>query len=182
MIAGGPSQMPAWRNKLQAGMFMAVGLAGVIAGIALVGFQVHNNSRLSSYRSAALCASATDAVTSTGCRYAGRATVTKRYDPKALSAEIVFEALPVRKFPVKFTAINQPDSTTGAVGASVTAELWDRQVTSFAGSMTADNPNNIPPDMTFSGVVFGVVGLGVTAFAVMLVRVAWRKPGQRAAE
>jgi hypothetical protein len=167
--------MPAWRNKLQASLFMLVGVAGLITGVALIGFQMHNSSRLSAYRSASTCASAGEAVSSTACRYSGPATVTSGFDPATRSAGIVFTDLAGHEFVARFTTVAEPDTSTGSKGSSVEAELWDGQVIRFAGIKTVDSPDNIPGDMTLAGIIFAAVGAVVTAFAVMLVRVAWRR-------
>ena len=146
----------------------------MLAGVSLIYFQLHTSAEQSAYRAATVCASPSTTVMSESCTYTGPATVTGSSRQTALSVSMTFTDLPGRSFTAKFSTRREPSPDYASIGASATAQLWGGRVTKFAGVDTADDPDYLPTNSLGPGVVFFIVGLGVTIWAIGLVRNAWR--------
>ena len=162
-----------WRAKVQAAIVIIVGVVAMVTGVGLVYAQL-DNAELNAYRAAATCAAAADGLSGESCVYSGSATVTGSSRNTSLSLELAFTGLSGHSFKADFSTDREPDASSIAQGANVTAELWSGKVTRFAGVETVANPERMPADRLIGGVVFLGAGLVVIYWGIGFARNAWR--------
>ena len=160
---------------MQAGLTLFLALAGTVVGIVVIYFDVRNSVELRAYQSSGACASATAALGTDTCRYTGAATVASTTQQSTLAVNLTFAALPGRAFVATFPSDRAPDPSVLATGASATAELWNGEVTQYAGVKSVQNPEFLPQNIAAIGGLLVAVGAGLIAWAFVLVRRAWRR-------
>jgi hypothetical protein len=165
-----------WRAKAQAVIAIAIGGAGLLAGLILGYMTYHVTTELNSYRAAAPCAAASDATSGSSCRYTGDAMVTANSRQTMLSVQLAFSAIRGRAFTAAFATNNEPASGSVATGSVVTAELWAGRVTRAGGVGTVDDPENQPPaqDLLIGAIVFAFFGILGIVWGIQFARNAWR--------
>lgn len=169
-----PGEAP-WRAKLQAALVLAVGGVGILTGLVLVYFQLHNTAEVNAYRSARPCSAPIQAISGEACKYAGAASVTGASGGDAPAIDVTFSGLRGRTFVAQTSADNLPSRLSMVSGAQVTAELWNGKVTTFAGVKTFDSPDFLPTDLLPAAGFIAVLGAAVSAWSLTLVRKAWRR-------
>lgn len=173
MTANAGSRERQWRFKLQSSITLFVAIVGVATGVILVYFDYRNSGELRAYRSAATCATASAALTADSCRYTGLATVTASSQQTTLSVSLSFPSLPGHSFVATFPSDREPGAASIGTGATAPAVLWNGEVTEFAGVTSVQDPEYLPSNLAGSGWIMVVIGLGLAAWAVTLVRQAW---------
>jgi hypothetical protein len=164
-----------WRFKLQSVLVLAVGLIGLVVGVGGVYLQFLYASEQKAFDSAAVCSTPQTAATSQKCSYTGLATITGNHRDVRIVIDLTFAALPGRTFTTSFSTKREPASNSASAGASQTAQLWSGKVTKFAGVGTVDNPDYQPSNQIPAALVFVAVGLGISIWATVMVRRAWRR-------
>jgi hypothetical protein len=169
----GATEAP-WRAKVQAVIVIVVGCAGLLAGIVLSYFHIRDNAELNAYRTAAVCAAASDALAGETCIYTGPAMVTGSTTTTLLTLNLTFAGISGRSFKADFPTDRKPDAASVTPGANVTAELWNGEITKVASVASTINPEYLPTDLLIGGVIFGVLGLVAIYWGIGFARNAWR--------
>jgi hypothetical protein len=169
----GATEAP-WRAKVQAVIVIIVGCASLLAGIVLGYFHIHDNAELNAYRAAGVCAAASDALAGETCIYTGRATVSASTTTTLLTLNLTFAGISGRSFTADFPTDREPDASSVAQGANVTAELWNGEITKVAGVASTTNPEYLPTELLIGGFIFGVLGLVAIYWGIGFARKAWR--------
>jgi hypothetical protein len=125
LTASAGSREAPWRFKLQASITLLVAIVGIATGAILVYFDYRNSGELRAYRSAAVCATASTALTADSCRYTGLATVTASSQQTTLSVSLSFPSLPGHSFVATFPSDREPDAASIGTGAPARAVLWN---------------------------------------------------------
>lgn len=141
----------------------------------MIYFDVRNSAELRAYQSSGECASATDALSMDTCRYEGTATVTSTSQQSTLAVDLTFPSLPGQTFVATFPSDREPDPSALATGATAPAELWNGEVTQYAGVKSVQHPDFLPQNLAGIGGILVVVGVGLIVWAFTLVRKAWRR-------
>jgi hypothetical protein len=163
-----------WRAQVQAVIVIIIGCASLLAGIVLSYFHIHDNAELNAYRTAAACATASDALAGETCIYTGPATVTGSSTTTLLTLNIALASIRGRSFKADFPTDRKPDASSVAQGAKVAAELWNDEITKVAGVASTTDPEYLPTDLLIGGVIFGLLGLVAIYWGIGFARNAWR--------
>lgn len=164
-----------WRAKLQAGLTLFVALAGTALGLAVIYFDARNSAELRAYRSSGECTNAAAALGTETCRYTGTATVVTTTQQSTLAVTLAFSTLPGHTFVATFPSDREPDLSALETGASAPAELWNGEVTKYAGVKSVQDPEFLPQNIAAIGGLLVAVGTGLIVWAFALVRRAWRR-------
>ena len=167
-----PREAP-WRSKLQAALVIAIAVVGLTVGLATLYVDRHDAAELSAYNAAATCAAPAGALLSEGCRYKGEASVVRTNRDTILHAAVSFASLPGRTFTTAWPLHTEPDPASLSPGTTVDAELWSGKVTKLADTMTVDSPKNVASGLWELSVFFGVLGVPLLVWGVLLARSAW---------
>lgn len=151
-------------------ILLAIGLAVLAGATAAFYFCFRDAQLLSSYNSAPVCPTLTDALAGKKCRYSGTATVL--YMSQESGTAYIYFALPGlndRQFSARLPLFIRPDSSAGD---QVPVEFWSGHVTRLGDAVTADNPKSLPRsgDLLAIGVMLVPLGVGVTLLAAATVR------------
>ena len=157
--------------RAQALIWLAIGLALLIAGVAAI-YSSTGNDLLTAYGSAPACSSFNDANAGKDCRYAGTAMVTNMSrDGGETDIFFEFPAWHTPFFEARLSATAQPTAAIH-VGSQVQFELWRYRVTRLAGVDTLDNP----AEGSSQGILhaIGLLLLVLSASAMFVARRTWR--------
>jgi hypothetical protein len=163
-----------WRNKLQAVLFIAIAVIGLVTALVLLYFDRHDAAELSAYSSARVCAAPADAIGSETCRYEGQARVVSTRRDTLLYALVAFDSMPGRTFNTSWPAKTEPDVALLSPGATIDAEVWNGKVTKLGGTITVDNPENVPADLWKLSAFFAVLCIPLLVVGGLAARSAWR--------
>ncbi len=156
-------------------LLIVIAAAGAGLGAAAIYSDFHTSAEVRAYQSAGTCAAAADSLSTDTCRYLGQATVTGTSQHDHLSVNLSVDSLPGHTFTATFPISREPASSSLSAGATAPAEVWNGQVTEFAGVKSAQDPEFMPQGLALGGVGLVVAGLGLIAWGVFLARRAWRR-------
>lgn len=152
-----------------------IAAAVTILGLAAIYSDLHTNAEIQAYRSAGTCAAAVDALSGDSCRYVGTGTVTGASQQSALEVDLTVSSLPGHRFAAVFPFSREPVASSLTTGATAPAEVWNGQVTEFAGVKSAEEPEYYVQGLAPIGLGFVIAGLAVMAWGAFLARRAWRR-------
>lgn len=124
-------------------------------------------SRTADYDKAPICRSTNEI---RGCRLQGSALVTARYKADTdVKIVLVFAGISGKTFTAYFPQEIESSLPAMPQGSTVTAELWQGNVTVVAGAKTLDNPDTLPTDGPPVAAFFGLVTLIIAAFLTYFI-------------
>lgn len=174
-MAGGYVVEAPWRAKVQAAGTLLVAAAVTVLGLAAVYSGLHTSAEIQAYQSAGTCAAPADALSGGTCRYTGTGTVTGTSTQSALEVDLTVSSLPGHSFVATFPFNREPDQSALTTGATAPAEVWNGQVTEYAGVKSAQEPEYSVQGLAPIGLGFVIAGLFVMTWGAYLARQAWRR-------
>jgi hypothetical protein len=174
MAAQPTARGASWRSKLQAVLFIAIAVIGLVAALILLYFDRHDAAEISAYNSASVCAAPADAIGSETCRYEGQANVLSTRKDIRLYAVVAFDSMPGRTFSTSWPTKSEPDLALLSPGAKIDAEVWNGKITKLGGTLTVDSPENVPMELWELAAFLTVLCLPLLIFGGLTARSAWR--------
>lgn len=164
-----------WRAKAQAVGTMVVGVAVAGLGLTALYSDFHTRAEVQAYSAASICPAPVDALSGDACRYTGVATVLETSEQSTLSVALSLNAFPDRDFVATFAISDEPAPSSLTRGATAAVEVWNGEVTKYAGVHSLEDPELAPQNLGPGGWGFSAAGLGVLGLGIFLATRAWRR-------